>query len=362
MSCNYSTTKWLPKIQKKILYLDQFFFSNAFKKHDMEFSAAAEKILSVSAMQLIAVPFSSIHEDETHQWRGYDGKNRNDLMEFIKATSRGHRFEPSYNIERIQTVRAFQKFLGESPSDFELQQRDAIPSNIHEWDDYFRIDVGNYIKDVDVMRDLKEQSVEMLLKALPNWRQSKNTFEQDLAIELRAAAQNYVDEYLKYMARISSGDFAACVDSPIIARIIPELLQLIPDESLPEEKIHKIDAFFKSDHFSEIPYQWLSVRILAVLKDKVKQGSYTNLNKAHKALNGFFHDMQHVSIYGPYCDAIILDKPMAALVSDRRIDLEGRFGIKVFSKNNLDDFLSWLEALENYMTQEHRAGLSVAYP
>lgn len=266
MSCRYSTTIRLPQIRKKILYLDQFFFSSAFRERDPRFVEAAARIRKISALQLLAVPFSSIHEDETHQWRGYDGKNKEDLLEFIKATSRGHKFEPSYDVEQTQIVRAFKAFLQGGPSAFELDERDAVPSDIHEWDDYFWIDVGRYINDIDLMRDLKRQGVEMLVDAFPAWRQSTNSYEQDVALELQEAARNYLNTYFKYAARIATGDYAALLDSPIMAMVVQTLLHCLPDDSPPEESLSKIGAFFKSEHFSETPYQWLSVRIFATLK------------------------------------------------------------------------------------------------
>jgi hypothetical protein len=362
MSCRYSTTIQLPETRKKILYLDQFFFSSAFRDCDPRFIRPVQRIREISALQLLAVPFSSIHEDETHQWRGYDGKSKEDLMEFIKATSRGHEFEPSYDVEKTQILRAFQAYLQGKPPPFDLQQRDAVPSDIHEWDDYFRIDAGRYINDIELIRDLRRQGVEMLVDAFPGWRQSTNTFEQDVALELRQAAKNYFEAYLKYAARIATGDYAVLLDSPIMAMVVPALLQCLPEDSAPEESLKKIGAFFQSAHFSEIPYQWLSFRVFATLKDMVKRGAYTNREDAVRRLGGFFQDMKHVSIYAPYCDAFVMDQKMAALVADPRIALEGRYGVKVFSLHNWDGFLAWLDALECAMSQEHRVGLVAAYP
>lgn len=361
MSCKYRITIPLPKTRKKILYLDQFFFSSAFRERDPRFMKAAQRIREISALQLLAVPFSSIHEDETHQWRGYDGKNKEDLMEFIKATSRGHEFVPSYDVEQTQIVSAFKAYLQGKPPAFELQQRDAIPSDIHEWDDYFRIDVGRYINDIELMRDLKRQGVELLVNAFSAWQQSTNTFEQDVALELQEAAKNYLNSYLKYAARIATGDYAALLDSPIMAMVVQVLLQCLPKDTPPEESLKKIGAFFQSEHFSGIPYQWLSVRVFATLKGMVKRGAYANREAALQRLSGFFQDMKHVSIYAPYCDAFVMDQAMAALVVDPRIAIEERYGVKVFSLNNWGEFLAWLNALEAEMSQEHRAGLAAAY-
>jgi len=79
---------------------------------------------------------------------------KKDLMEFIKATSSGHEFEPAYEVERAQIIRAFEAFLAGSSAEFELKESDAIKGNVHEWDDYFRIDVGVYFKDIELIRAL----------------------------------------------------------------------------------------------------------------------------------------------------------------------------------------------------------------
>jgi hypothetical protein len=361
MSCKYSTTVWLPELRKKILYLDQFFFSSAFQEHDSRFVKAAQRICDISALQLLVVPFSSIHEDETHLWRGYDGKNKEDLMEFIKATSRGHEFKPAYDVEKTQIVRAFQEFFADRPATFQLEQRDVVENNIHEWDDYFRIDVGRYIKDIELMRGIKQQSVESLVDLFPAWRQSTNIFDVDVALEIQGSANGYIEHYFKYAVRVARGDYAALLDSPINAHIVESLLHCLPDQMTPEVKLERIDAFFKSPHFMEIPYQWLSARIFATLKNMVKQGAYVDRDGALQRLSGFFHDVNHVSIYAPYCDAFIMDQAMASLVAHPHVGLENRYAVKVFSLKNWDHFLAWLDVLEADMTQEHRAGLAAAY-
>ena len=83
---------------------------------------------------------------------------------------------------------------------------------------------------------------------------------------------------------------------------------------------------------------------------------------AKDQLSGFFQDIKHVATYAPYCDAFFMDKAMAHVVADPRINLGGRFGVKVFSLNNWDRFLTWLGDIEGGMSGEHRAALSAAYP
>lgn len=362
MSCQYSAKIWLPETRKKIVYLDQFFFSHAFRDRDQRFIQAAERIRQVAALQLLAVPYSSIHEDETHLWRGCDGKTKDDLMAFIKATSRGHEFEPAYKVEERQIIQGFQAFLQEEPDVYELQERDVINGNIHEWDNYFRIDVGGYLRDIELARDLKRQSVERLVDLFPEWRTSSSTLHQDISLELHGAVKGYLDSYITYAMRLAHGDYNALFDSPIISGVVEALMYCLPEDMPPNERLAKIGEYFKSNYFSELPSQWLSARIFAVLKHMVRHGAYTDRAEAIQRLSGFFLDVKHVSTYAPYCDAFVMDQGMAALVSDQRIALENRYGVKVFSLNTWADFMAWLDTLEDNMTQEHRDGLAAAYP
>src|SRR5688572_2217580 len=97
----------LPGIRKKVLYLDQFFFSHAFRGRDQRFLKAVDRVKRMAHLQLLVSPYSSVHEDETHQWRGHQDKTQEQLMDFIKETARGAEFERDYNVEQTQVLKAF---------------------------------------------------------------------------------------------------------------------------------------------------------------------------------------------------------------------------------------------------------------
>ncbi len=362
-SCNYHMTIFLPVIRKKILYLDQFFLSNAFLGKDERFVEAAQGIRKLSDFQLLVVPFSSIHEDETHQWKGFGGKNKEDLMEFVKTSSGGHEFQQDYEVEEKQIVTAFQNYMEGKSAEFMLEADDAIEGNIHEWDDYYRIDVGSYLGDIQVIRDLKGKSIQTLVDVFEDWRNSTSTFEQDVEIEIADARKGYIQSYLDYVQRMVLGDYEAMFDSPVKSQVVQAMLHCFTNETPWAERLQKVGEFFRSDHFAQVPYQWVSARIYAKLKDMVKnEGAYANHEKAKERLSGFFSDVKHVAIYSPYCDAFIMDKAMAHLVNDPRVGLHNRYGVKVFSLNNWDELFYWLNTLEEEMSTAHKAALSEAYP
>jgi len=357
MRCQYREDVPLPAVRKKVLYLDQFFFSHAFRGGDARFVGAAERIARLASLQLAVAPFSSIHEDETHQW-----EKRDELLKFIKKTSRGHEFNPSYEVEKAQILESFQAWLSGGSSADVLNSEDALDEDVHAWESYMRIDVGRYMGDIELIRDLKRQSSEGLVNLFEGWRQLKTSFEEDLEAEHHAAAQGYLNFYVEFAARVASGDYMAMFDAPVMSLVVQAMLQQM-DEGLPiEQRIRRCAEFLRSSQFKELPYQWLHAHMLASLKHLVKKGFYTNREQALKKLNGFFYDVKHIATYAPYVDAFVMDQPMADLVSRPTVNLAGRYGTQVFSLNNWDSFLAWLDQIEESMDAQHLEGLHLAYP
>lgn len=355
--CSYEARYYLPPVRKALLYLDQFFFSGAFRGRDSRFVDAALRVRELADRQLLVSPYSSVHSDETHQW-----ERRDELFEFIKAASRGHQFLPAYGIEREQVLNAFEAWLGGKPPAYRIERREALERDVDEWDSYFRIDVDRYRGDIALIRSLKQQTVTDLVDMFPQWRQSTATFEQDVALETRDAGRIYIDAYIKYIARVGRGDYKALIDSPIISMVVQHMLHYLPKEMPPEEQLRKCVEFFASEHFSSHPFHDIESKSFATLKAMVKNGAYTNRESALDRLSGFFYDLKHIATYAPYCQAFVMDQPMAALMAQPSVALERRYGVRVFSLNNWDDFMAWLDGLEGAMTEEHRNGLKAAYP
>lgn len=355
--CSYESIVFLPEIHKKVIYLDQFFFSNAFKE-DSRFLIAADKIKRMTHLQLLVAPYSSIHEDETHQWRD---TRRDQLMKFIKETSRGTEFEKDYNVVQAQVLKAWEAFLKGLSADYIFEEKDAIEGELDEWDDYFRIDVGGYMRNVELKRVLKSQAVQELITVFDEWSASTHTFEQDTALEIRVAGRIYINAYITKINRIAQGDFNAITDSPIVATVVEHMLHWLPKEQLLEDKLQRCTDFFASEHFANVPSIWLEARMFATLKGMVKRGAFANRNEALRKFSGVFEDIKHISLYAPYCDAFVMDKLMADLVGKPTVGLEQRYGVKVFSLNNWDELLEWLNDLEANMSDEHKAGVSAAY-
>lgn len=357
-TCNHTSQILLPEIEKKVIYLDQFFFSSAMRGLDARFVNAVEMIKKVCHLQLAVAPYSSVHEEEALEWREHKGMTGEQLLDFIKATARGVEFKKSYDVEHTQILKAWDAFLkGHSP-DYDLAEKDAISGALTKWDDYYWVDVVGFQRDPESRRQAKNNAVQELLATIEPWRASSETFEEAVALEIRDSGKLYIQAYIDKFNRQLKGEFSL---GTMDASVVEQMLHWLPKDLDIEKGLQKCMGFFMSPHFSSLPHEWLSSHIFATLKKMIKGGAFTNPAVAGKKLNGIFDDIKHISVYAPYCDAIIIDNLMADLVCSPQVALDKRYNVKVFSPKKLDEMLDWLSELESNMSDEHKAAVGQAY-
>ncbi len=69
LHCKYSEDLPLPDLDKKVLYLDQYFFSHAFRGgNDPRFRRAVDQIADLAHRQLLVSPYSDVHITESGLW------------------------------------------------------------------------------------------------------------------------------------------------------------------------------------------------------------------------------------------------------------------------------------------------------
>ena len=343
--------------RKSILYLDQHFFSSVYRGNDPQWATAMQRIRELLDLQLVAVPYSSTHEAEADFY-----SQRDDLVQFIQRVARGHHFEPYYHVEATQILKAFQAYLANKPASYNKEERDALPSSVHDWDGPYSVSVFRAASDVARKRECKQRAVEELVNTLSNWAASKNTFEQDMALELSDSARILMENYARKTGRLWSGDFSALLDSPVSASVVEDMVYVLSIKQMQGEAARIIPAFFSSKHFADVPAQQLSARLFSTFKKRVREGAYPNPEKAREKLSGFLFDVQHSVTYVPYCDAYFTDRFMADLLNDRLVDAEGTFGCTVFSVSKTAEFFGWLDDVKSRMTADHADGLAWAYP
>ena len=342
--------------RKSLLYLDHNFFSSVYRGNGPQWNKATQRITELLDLQLLAVPYSSTHEAEADFYT-----RRDDLVKFIQRVARGHHFEPYYRVEETQILKAFQAYLANDPAAYIKEESDALPSSVHDWDGYYSVSVFRAASGVERKRQLKERAIDELVNTLSNWAASKNNFEQDLELELRDAGRILIEEYAKKTGRLWAGDFSALVDSPVSASVVEDMVYVLSVKQMQGDAARVIPAFFRSQHFAEVPSQQLSARLFSTFKKRVREGAYRDPEKAREKLSGFLFDVQHAATYVPYCDAFFTDRFMADLLNDKHVGAEQTFGCKVFSVSKMASFFGWLDDVKSRMTADHADGLTWAY-
>lgn len=359
LSCRHLDRIPLPALNKKVLYLDQFFYSHAFRAVNPAFKEAEDKIQQLAYKQLLVAPYCNVHGDETRLWKP---EKREPLWKFIKQTSAGHNFWPEYHVKEHQLHRAFEAFLRGDDSVHRIERADALPNDLHEWDDYLWIDVDRLQPDSATIRSGKNASVSALLDLFPQWASKPSTFQEDICIELRSGAESYLRLYTDYVKRMVEGDMAAMFTSPIDSQIVEKLMHYDAEHLTPALRMQRIQAFFDSEHYANVPVDRISSEFFALLRHMLRQGAFSSREKAEKRFKGFFYDVRFISTYAPYCDAMVVDALMHRWATDPFLDLPARFGTRFFSRSNWHEFLAYLDDIERSLDPELERALKLVHP
>lgn len=359
--CN-ACGKWeripLPDLRKTIIYLDQFFLSHAFREGQEDFVRAAERIRDLASRQLLVSPWSSVHEFETHLWRH---TSQADLWKFIKQSARGHQYSDSYHIKSAQIQRAFESFIsGDEP--VYIDAHDSFHRNVHRWDDYVWIDVGRFIGDAEHIRKGKDQAITSLVGLFDEWAISRNTFEQDVIEEANGYARSLVQLYMQSIRAYMQGSIHEYLNAPADLGLVQSLMHRDSGELDHEERIKRVGAFLGSEVFRRIPNIDISCRLFAVLRRRVRDGQFSNREKSKGKLSGLFYDIDAISVYGPYSDAIFIDRAMHEWLGQEHSQIADKYSFRIFSAANWDEFHAYLDGIEKNCSEEIRSFLPIVYP
>lgn len=357
-ACGNWETIPLPELRKTIIYLDQFFLSHAFREGEKDFVRAAERIRDLAHKQLVVSPWSSVHEFETHLWRH---TSQADLWKFIKQSARGHQYSNSPHIKSMQIQRAFESFVnGEKPE--YIDPRESFHRSIHKWDDYFWIDVGRFIKDAENIREGKKRAIASLVDLFDEWATSKNTFDQDVIEEANGYARSLVQLYMQSAKAFMNGSIDEYLNAPADSELIQALMHRDSDSLSHEYLLKRVGAFLYSDIFRGIPNIDISCRLFAVLRKRVRDGQFSNREKAKEKLSGLFYDIDAISVYGPYSDAIFIDRAMHQWLEHEDAKIGDKYSFRIFSAENWGDFHAYLDNIEKNCPEEIQRFLPIVYP
>ena len=295
-ACGYKAEIVLPQLNKRIIYLDQSFFSHAFRASLKDFVDAAKRIESMAKHQLICCPRSRAHEQETHLWRH---NNQSALWKFIKQTSEGIKFQDPPHIKSLQLQRSLTSFLTTKDEPAVLLD-DALPESVNWWSNYIWPENNRSPVGIEMLRKAKEESVCDLVSQFDEWQSNSAPFEDEVILEANGYARSLFELLHTQLKALHEKPFVEFFCDLPADIIIPLTLLSVAKNLGSGDSLSDLQRYLSSTAFRTTPFVGIASHLYAVLRKRLKMGQFSNRENALKELSGIFFDVEAISVFAPY--------------------------------------------------------------
>lgn len=364
-SCWHTDSIPLPELNKKVIYIDQFAISNMMKslntktdankkgRVDIFWRTLFEKLDRLCKLQLIICPDSNIHTEESLMTGYFEA-----LKRMYELLSHGVSFENQETIKESQLYEhAFNWASGNSNKAVSLNAHDVIYGKINAWQDRLIVSVNmnyqaSWIEEIRKSRDFVY--VEMF-EVFKRWQSEKGKpfryfFDNECKGFIQELIYNYVD-YLKRWNDISQGNLKITFEDvfpPYSYNMIKAIQEALEKAEIHDEEIwSKTMEYLYSKSIRDIPFLKISAMFYAAIARKAAAGKKKPPGK------GMANDINIISVILPYCDAVFIDKECHSYMKEKPLCDELNYDTKIFSLSNKNDFLEYLESIENNTSKDH---------
>jgi hypothetical protein len=353
-----------PPHLKKVVYLDQFVISEIVNSIDPQSRAHTrvkpfwrqvfEALERVSKLQLIVCPWSPIHRDESLLSGRFERLER-----MYEHLANGVRFVRPSDVEQHQLSPALGAWLdGKEPPAHDRDPERITSGGLHRWHGRVRVSVSmnHPPEEVDSLRQRRRRLDGSLSRWFEGCRQrSDKTFEHALKIEQDGHRDVLLETYRERETRqtellcrieVATGEPYPCdLESPVSLvggpgnDLLYVIVEVLKRRGVAKSEIgERLGAFLNSEHFREMPINKTSTRMFALIAHAAANYQKTPPDE------GTANDIDLVSAYLPYCDAMMIDKGTRLMLE--RGKYAQNYPCRLFSPNTHEQFLSYLRAIE----------------
>lgn len=369
-ACWNTATVRLPKLKKKIVYIDQFAYSNIMKMlcpdvqgHERAASEPFWKELFetlgvVRHLQLVACPDSREHHNETLA---------SPFKHLLKSTyeyfSCGESFRHAEAIKIRQIGQAANCWLNNEPLVFDLNAERVSSGRLHDWDGRMYITVDGVLPGtVQGLRESRNRTHTALQDVFAQWQVQKKSFKEVYAAEKISHRQALVRGYIgqlnrrAQMAMRIAGGQMPTFDLQTLNEMMPSweenqmfsLQQHFAIHAQDEKTgLKRLGVFLSSDAIDNTPFNLVGAAMYASLSRKAAGG------QKRMPSPGMANDVEVVSALLPYCDAMFVDNECRELLRGIPKEYKLPFTCKVFSYNTRAEFTRYLTDIRDSVSPEH---------
>jgi hypothetical protein len=362
----------LPRLKKVVVYIDQFAFSNIMKTlcpdvqgHERAASEPLWKqlfeILSVVChLQLVACPDSREHHNESLASPFYKLLKRT-----YESFSGGDSFSDNESVRIRQICRIADCWLKKEPLTFDFRPESISTGRIHNWGDRIYVTGDGVLPGmVDDLRVTRSRSHKTIEKVFAVWQREKRPFKEVLQAEKASFSRGLIRRYREDVRakqaipfRIMRGDMPSLDEiMPSQAETTINSLEFTFQHALQKEQVGpEMRDFFNSGAINEALFNVIAASMFASLAMKAASGQRKVPNQ------GTVNDVNIVSTLLPYCDAMFVDNPCRALLTDIPKAYALRYPCKVFSPNTGAEFIRYLTDIRDSVSAQHLAFVEQVY-
>ncbi len=370
LNCKCVKRLALPKIVKKIIYLDQFVISDIAKSLDLNhprhsavdpFWIELYKKLDVAIRaQLIACPDSYFHKEESLNLANLEAQ-----QSVYEHLSGGLTFHHYNDIMMRQIVDDFKNYLDQKPNiKIPFDTQDVIRGEINAWRSHLMTSILFKPTQEEINRHNEEKSnkYKILLEIFERWKSEDKTFDVYLTEEINgfllgilSGVKNYCEK-MNNMTVVGQPSYDECMSMlypPFSINLFRTLNSLSSHLSNSNEVVQD---YLLMKRFEIIPSIYISSLMYASFAHDVSQGG-----KKRKPTTGTVTDVDMISSLAPYCDLMFLDQENEEILNRPKIQKRLKIKTIFVSMRDKKKILDYLDELLNSITPEHRAILDDKY-
>jgi len=365
----------LPKLNKRIIYIDQFAISNMMKFLNPETKAYQkgqvlpfwgelfERLDSLCKLQLLICPDSEFQREES-LLAPYFIK----LKRMYELLSHGISFFDYSTIKRFQVHRDFEVWVSKGKKSHpEINVNMITHGNLNAWQDklIISVNISSSQDIIDSIRSAREKSTEQLSSAFKIWQtQKEETFKIWYEEEMGTLAKVVIDIYTNYLKKyslISYGCMPLVLDEilpPPWVITINCMHDILKENGISEnkERWKMIGDYLRSDSFKNILFVKIGCMLWAAVRRRVALGGQREPPNA-----GLVTDIEMISTLLPYCDAMFVDNECRSLLMEKPLCDEIDYGTRVFSLSCKEEFLKYLDSIRESASREHLNRIKEVY-
>ncbi len=355
VSCRFTLNFLLPGVDKKVIYLDQFAISELYKIKSktrrpnatnepfwQDFYSLANRAY---LLQQVIFPASNIHSDET-----IVSPFASELGLAHEMMSGDTSFEYAHRISNEHELNYAKAYIdGATPPALSTDVDDILEGKRNIWlpDMHVTADM-DYSMFASGIRSSRATAGSSLQALAESWVKNKPTFDDLLKNELESYGSAHrgacVEQATRAQRALEDNDgmaFWNASQSPALEQY-RALRSLFEESGVPKDQSDAAVLRFREWPANrELPTHKIFAYLMAAFGWKISSG------QRRPIAAGILNDFTAISTYGPYVDAMFVDKECAELLSHGKVRANVHLKAKMFSLHTRNELLEYLTDLSD---------------